>query len=365
MDLKFIKVNMAEIKMAFASIDKVQQILVPELKEVKVTGSQMVGYGTDNHYPDYLYGLYTDVTSLKTVVEGTADYVCGNDITSIHKLNNKNETWREFVFNLSRDYLLYGGFAFEVIRTKDLSQVAELHYIDFRDIRSDEENEVFYYNPDFKKKYVKTSKTIVFERFKEDLRQAKSIVYYKNNHSTVYPIPRYSGALKCCEIERGIDTMHLAGIENGFYGSYIVNINSGIPDDEEKKQLEKDFNEKFCGAGNAGRFVLNFSNGKDNQATLQKLDVVDFSDKYKAAATRSREQIYASFRAIPALFGVMTETTGFNEQEFSEAFKLYNRTVVKPIQIVITDEINKVYNEQGVINIVPFSLEYNNEQTVE
>ena len=352
--------------MAFASIDKQLQQLVPALKEVKYTGQKMIYYGDNNRYPEYLYGLYNDVTSLKTVVDGTADYVCGNNVvcTTGRDLNRKKETWSEFVWLVTRDFLLYGGFAFEVIRTADLNDIAELNYIDFRDLRSDEDNEVFYYNEDFKKNYVKSSNTIVLPKYKADLKQPASVVYVKNNHSTVYPIPRYSGALKACEIERGIDEMHLAGIQNGFYGSYIVNINSGIPDQDEQKEIEKDFNEKFCGAGNAGRFVLNFSNGKDNQATLQKLDVVDFSEKYQAAATRSREQIYAAFRAIPAIFGIMTETTGFNEQEFSEAFKLYNRTVVKPIQIRICDELDKVYGTKGFLNIEPFSLEGNNEQIV-
>lgn len=353
---------MADIKMAFASIDKMQELIIPELTEVKYTGSQMVNYGADNHYVDYLYGLYNDVTSLKTIIDGTADYVCGDDVQS--KINI-NVDWRELLYLLTIDFLRYGGFAYEIVRTKDLLSIAGIYYIDFRDIRSDEDNEVFYYNPDFKKKYVKSSKTIIYEKFKPELRQAKSIFYYKNSHSTVYPIPRYSGALKACEIERGIDEMHLAGIKNGFYGSYIVNINSGVPNEKEQEQIEKDFNEKFCGAGNAGRFVLNFSNGKDNQATLQKLDVVDFSDKYKAAATRAREQIYAAFRAIPALFGIMTETTGFNEQEFSEAFKLYNRTVVKPIQMLICDQIDKIFDMQGVLNIKPFSLENNNEEIVD
>lgn len=352
-----------KIKMAFASIDKTIDKLIPELKEVKGTG-EMVYYGVDNRYPEYLYGLYNDCTSLKTVVDGTADYIIGNDVVSnipnMPKYTNSRDSWSEFITWLGRDLLLYGGFCFEVIMTRDMSQVARLDYIDFRDIRSNEDNEVFYYNPDFKKKYVKSSNTIVLPRYKRDIPQPASIIYVKNNISSTYPIPRYSGALKCCEIERGIDEMHLAGISNGFYGSYIVNINTGIPSEEEQDAIEQDFNEKFCGAGNAGRFILNFSNGKDNAATLEKIDAVDFGDKYNAAAKRSREQIYASFRAIPALFGVMTETTGFNEQEFSEAFKLYNRTMVRPLQEKICGAIDYVFGQDNSIEIKPFSLDNNN-----
>ena len=358
-----------KVALSFASINKTIEELVPALTEVKGNGTEMVYYGTDNRYPEYLYGLYNDCTSLKTVVDGTAEYVAGDDVLSTmanRPKPNKKMTWRDFFECVSRDMLIYGGYAFEVIRTANLQDIAELHYIDFRDIRSDEDNEVFYFNPDFKKRYVKNSKTIVLPKFERDLQHPASIVYFKNSKTTTYPIPRYSGALKCCEIERGIDEMHLAGINNGFYGSYIVNINSGVPSEEEQDQLEKDFNQKFCGAGNSGRFILNFSNGKDNSATIEKLDAVDFGEKYQAASKRSREQIYASFRAIPALFGIMTETTGFNEQEFSEAFKLYNRTMVRPIQRKICDNLDYVFGQSGSIEIKPFTLEENNsEQNVQ
>lgn len=353
--------------LAFASINKEIDSLIPELVETKGSGSEMVYYGMDNRYPEYLYGLYTDCTSLKTVVDGIADYVTGDEVIcnlANHSKPNSKLGWREFIELLARDLMLYGGYAFEVIRTRSLQDIAELHYLDFRDVRSSEDNESFFYNPDFKKRYVKSSKTIVLPKFEKDLPHPASVVYYKNSKSTTYPVPRYSGALKCCEIERGIDEMHLAGISNGFYGSYVVNINSGIPTEEEQDQLERDFNDKFCGAGNAGRFVLNFANGKDNAATIEKIDAVDFGDKYEAAAKRSREQIYASFRAIPALFGVMTETTGFNEQEFSEAFKLFNRTMIRPIQRDICDTLDYVFGQSQCLTIKPFSLEQNNSEQI-
>lgn len=352
------------VAMTFASINKEIETLIPELKEVRGSGSEMVYYGADNRYPEYLYGLYTDCTSLKTVIDGTSDYVAGDDvrsnITGKERKINRRDTWKEFIFLLSRDLLLYGGYAYEVIRTKDMKDIAELHYLDFRDIRTDENNETFYYNPDFKKNYVKTSKTIILPRFEPDLELPNSVFYYKNNKSSVYPVPRYSGALKCCEMERSIDEMHLAGIQNGFYPSFMININSGIPTEEEQDEIETDIREKFGGATNVGRFILNFANGKDNAATIDKLDTVDFGEKYQAAAKRSREQIYASFRAIPALFGVMTETTGFNEQEFSEAFRLYNKTMVKPIQRNICDSFDYVFGQSGVVEITQMDLENNN-----
>ena len=93
-------------------------------------------------------------------------------------------------------------------------------------------------------------------------------------------------------------------------------------------------------------------------------EIKDFGEKYRARSTHARQQIFASFRAVPALFGIMTESTGFNEQEFAQAFKLYNRTMVRPVQRLICDTYDKIYGINGSVNIRPFSIE-GTEQTVE
>ena len=126
-------------------------------------------------------------------------------------------------------------------------------------------------------------------------------------------------------------------------------------------------NEKFAGASNAGRILINFANGKDNATTLQKLDTQDFGEKYKAAAERAKSQIFTAFRAIPQLFGDMSAATGFNSQEFTESFKVFNRTVVRPVQQTICDSIDKIFGIGNSVNITPFSIEeeVKREETVE
>ena len=178
----------------------------------------------------------------------------------------------------------------------------------------------------------------------------------KNDVTYTYPIPRYSGAIKSCEIERHIDDLHLNSLENGFMPSYIINFLNGIPEDSQKDEIEKNVTEKFCGSSNAGRVLLNFANGEENAAKVEKLEVSDFADKYKAAADRSREQIFCSFQAIPQIFGLMTAATGFSEQEFKEAYKLYNSTVVRDQQRVIGDAFDKIFGTKNSISITPFVL---------
>ena len=358
-----------KIQLAFAATNKEWEEIIPQLTEVESTKDYVL-YGKDNQYPEYLYGLYNDVSTLKTIIEGTADYVIGDEVKCNMRgfetqVNRKGDTMRELVRLCARDWLTYGGYYIQVIRNK-AGEVRELYYIDFRYMRSSKKNDVFYYSEDFGKKYVRTNKRVVYPKFMPDAKGiASSVLFVSNNKSTTYPIPRYSGSIKACEIERAIDTYHLSSIENGFGGSYIINFLNGIPTDEVKNEIEKNVNEKFCGASNAGRVLINFANGKDNATTLEKLDTEDFGEKYKAAAERAKNQIFTAFRAIPQLFGDMSAATGFNSQEFTESFKVFNRTVCKPIQQTICDSIDKIFGNSNSINITPFSLETEKEEVVE
>ena len=350
-----------KIQVAFAAIDKEWEEVIPQLVETDSVKDYVL-YGKDNKYPEYLYELFNDVSSLKTIIEGTADYVIGNDVKCNIKgfevsVNTKGDTLRELIRLCARDYLIYGGFAIQVIRNK-VGAIRELYYMDFRYLRSSKKNEVFWYSEDFAKKYVRGNKTVVYPKYIPDAKDvASSILYVSNNKSTTYPIPRYSGSIKACEMERAIDTYHLSSIENGFGGSYIINFLNGIPTDEVKHEIEKNVNEKFCGASNAGRVLINFANGKDNATTLEKLDTEDFGAKYDSLVKRCQSQIFTAFRAQPILFGVMKENNGFSQDEYLQSFAIYNRTVVKTISDTIVDAIDRIFGVKDSVTITPFSIE--------
>lgn len=351
-----------KVSLAFAAVDKKFETSIPSFEESNTRGKDYVQYGEENQIPEYLYGLYLSVSTLRTVIDGTADYVAGNDcIFNLDnfktEVNKKGDTAFELVRLLARDYNLYGGFAIEVLRNKN-GEVGQLNYMDFRYIRSDKDNNVFWYSEEWDKKYSRSYKTIVLPKFVAEAKDVvRSIVYVKNEKSHTYPIPRYSGAIKAAEMERHIDEFQLSAIENGFGASYIINFLNGIPSDEQKAEIEKNMTEKFAGASNAGRMMLNFADTKDNAATVEKLDVTDFGDKYKAAATRAREQIFVAFRAVPAIFGLMTESKGFAEEEFEQAFRLYNRTAVKPVQRVICDTMDKIFGVKNSLTIDAFTID--------
>lgn len=358
---------------AFAAIDPYleQYVVLPTEKELP--GKDRVQWGTGNRYPEYINELYETVPTLQTIINGSVDFVAGDEVTMSvggqlrDRVNHYGDTPRDVVREAALDVFKLGGFALQVIRDY-AGDIADVYPIPMDYLRSNKDNTVFYYCEDWQKK--SSTDAVVYPRFHaftseewarltpdERDRHASSIYYYKTVRRGTYPRPPFMAATKDAEIERNITDFHFNSLENGFNSSMIINFNNGIPEDEMKEEIEKDVNEKFSGHQNGMRILMSWNPNKDSATTFEVPKVEDFGERYKALSTHSRQQLFASFRAVPALFGIMTESTGFNEQEFDQSFRLYNRTAIRPVQRAIGDAFDAIYGEPGVLSITPFTLE--------
>lgn len=356
-----------KISLAFAAINERIIEMIPE--NVTITGSTNYAYwGKDNRYPNFLYEAYKDCPSLQTIINGFTDYVVGDGVSStILSRPNDNQDWDEFITSVAGDYILFGIAYIQVIRD-NLGRVNSLYWLDSRFIRSDEDNNVFWYNPDFAKKYVRTNKQLVYPKFMNEANLPASIICIKTPFSReTYGTPMYESAMKSIMTEIKIDDFHLSELDNNFAASTIISFNNGIPTDEQKDEIEKLVTKKFTGSENAGRFLLSFNNGKENETTVQKLNTDDFDKRYDVLAKKTQKQIFTAFGVSPVVFGVEKDTTGFNDEDYQQAFKLFNRTKVRPIQKRIIDTLDKVFDTKGSITIRPFSIEWeedNNEDEI-
>ena len=370
----------ARARISFAAIDPYVDTNIILPVEKFVSAKDLMEWGTRNSYPDYLLDLYNNVPTLRAIINGNIDFIAGDDV-SIQPLtqhlpngimNNRGDHIREQIKDISKDYEIYGGFALQIIRNL-IGEVAEVYYIDMRFLRTNKEGNVFYYCEDWSKSVRKD--VVVYPAFIPNLnwdalddearnRNASSILYVKNIHTQVYPAPLYAASIKACEIERLIDDFHLSDINNHFVSSAIINFNNGIPDDDVKEQIEREFTEKFCGASNGGRTAFSWNPNKESATDIVEFEVKDFGERYKSLSDHSRQQIFTAFRANPNLFGIPTEGNGFANEQYAESFKLYNRTQIKPVQRMIADAYDKIYGQPKVLTIVPFSMDGESEGNV-
>ena len=330
--------------------------------EKKVNGKDFISWGEDNRYSQFLWNCYNDCPTLQSVINATTDYVCGDDITCNlpqfeETVNNQGETIRDIVQKIVMDYVIFGAFAVQVIRNM-LGQVAEIYWVDINKLRSDEKNEVFFYSDDWGKSYGRV-KYNVYPKFGPNDSNPTSIFYYKGNKTrSVYGVPMWNASVKNVMIDIAITDFHQNEINNNFMGSKVISFNNGTPDDNLKAEIERNLNEKFSGAGNAGRILISFAESRDNAPEIYDLGTDNFDTRYETLEKRNKEQIFVAFRCTPTLCGMIAENNGFSTNEYRDSYKLFNKTVIKPIQVSVIDAFDKILGVKDSITIAPFTIEF-------
>ena len=360
------KDNMLDGKVcvSFAALDKYVESNIVSAQESEIRGSDFISWGDGNKYPQYLFGLFKDVTVFRTIVQGIADYVVGDGVSSNLAYLSKTDA-EDLVRSLALDYALYGGFAIDVERSKE-KNVAKILPLSIADIRSDKKNEFLWYSKEWNKSAGR-AKATKYPKFRSDSTEMSSIFYQKNNYVQTYPMPVVMGdGAVSIETLKAITEFHWNNLENGFTSPTIINFNNGTPSDSQKKEIEDSISEKYTGYQNAGRTLLNFAQDKDHATTVVKIPSDDFDKKYETLRDNAMEILFAAYKATPALFGIPTDNKGFAEENYEEQFKLFNRTVVRPIQKIICNAVDDITGNPNSITIKPFTIEWeeNKEETV-
>lgn len=344
--------------MTFAAIDPVLEVIVESPKEGR-GGASFVRWGERNTYPQFIETLAKGCPTLRSVILGAVDYICGDDIQVAPEYERKFRGGiRKFVKAAGYSVMLSGGFAFEQIWDVAHNDYT-LGVLPVKFLRTDEDNASFWYSEKWGRGGAMNA--VEIPGWVKDTQLPHCIYFCKVWGDGVYPEPIFAASVKDATTEMAISDYHLGNIERGFMGSYLVNFNNGNVPDALKKEIEKSFTEKFAGHKNAGRIMFSFNPNVQNRTTLEKMEVSDFGEKYDTLAKHCRQQIFTAFRAHPTLFG-LAESSGFNREEFDGAFRLFNRTMIQPVQQQIIDGIEEVCGQRGIVKITPFTLDGKKEE---
>lgn len=342
-----------------------EEVEIPKFSEKHISGKAWINWGDKNDIPYYLFDLYSKSSLMQSIIKTTVNFIIGNGIESVYK-PNEDETWEDLIKNLSLDYMLYGGFAIQIFYNK-AAQIKELEWLDMRKIRTDEEHNIVYYSKEFNERK-STPNTISFPVWKKskEYRNESAVFFYTGSKRTVYPLPIYSGSIAAIETSIRIDNFHLNAIKNNFNGNFIINFNNGVPENDVKKELERKIKEKFCGDENAGGFLLVFNDSKENGVTVERIQDDQFDKKYEALKSQTITSIFTGFSAPSQLFGYAITGNVFSRQEYQDAFDLYSRLQITPIQNLFKRVFECIYSQENVIEFIPFELSTeDNDENVE
>lgn len=328
---------------------------IPQMKVKRKRNVQYVSFGEDNDYPRFLEGLLNNAEH-NAIINSKVDYIAGEGF-NMDALSESQKQWfidndmESFIQKIARDYEIYGGFCFYVVKTRDGEGIAKLEYEDFAKVRinSDENAFLVVENSEDWSKY--RCDTIEVQPYTEDTEESKTLYYFKGNLSKeIYPLPKYYGAIKSIQTGIEIDNFHLNHVKNGFFIPTIFQFNGPIPNEEEQELLERDLENKFSGTDKAGKFFMLFNEGDETGVEIQTMEPAELDKKFEVLAEQIQQKVLSGHRVTsPMLFGIRQEGQLGGRTELIEAYELFKRTYVKPTQntleSVLTEILSKNFDE--------------------
>lgn len=337
------------------------QVEIPQLKEITNTKNYYQTNEKDDFF-EQLIGFYENGNVHSSFINNLKDRIVGSNMTTIdpqsqiiidkYKLDN-------LFTKITFDYVLYGGFAIEIIWNALHTKINQLNYLDFSRVRSGFINEdtdkieLFYYSPDWHKWKKEITVYPVFNNSEgSDNRQ---IYYYKDIYpgKDIYPRPDYIAGLKWVYTEVELVRYYANLVKNNFVPTTLLTVPSFF-DEEKQINFEKSL-KQFTGGDAAGTIFVIYNEGGE---TTTKPEIVKFNgdpedQKYSWLSNHTVEQLIIAHRIPnPLLAGVKTpgQLGGATELQVSE--KQYNIQVVGPKRQKVLGVINEL------ATFIPGELKY-------
>lgn len=323
----------------------------------RIGSDKRITWGTNDSYPEFLYGIYRKCPTLSSIVNITTRMVMSIGVEDMRVDQSENEHGdliEDVIEKCVKDILIFGGYAYQV-KYNRLGAVISILYIDVRRIRLSSDGTICYVadqssqlkgtRPEYHKMRLYNPDTAG-----EDGVQ---IVFESGSSRGVYPSPYYEGAIPDCETQIQTKVYNYNEINNNFLSSAIMNFNGVVPSsEEEKNKIIKDVNNKLGGAKAAGYIMCFFNDGDSTSGgtksvTMDRLGSDDLPDRYINISDQSRAEIFISMGAHPQLFGMNT-STGFADIEYAEAMEMYTLSMLSPIKKWVNRSLNKVFKNKQV-----------------
>jgi hypothetical protein len=319
-----------------------------------------ISFGADNGFPNKLIDLMNYSSIHGTCVNATVEAIIGNGLTSnkpetLDFANYDNESWNDIFKKVAKDLKLFGGFALEIIWSKDRTAIAEVYHIDFSYLRAKEKNfrgrtPGYYIWDEWNgiSSYVNQSLEDipflpVYNPFTKQEEPSQIYVYQAYRPGMkYYPVPDYVGALKVIELDAQIDNFHLNNISNGAVPSLAITTFTNA-NEEEREAIEIMLRNQYGGTENAGNLIYMDVDSPENAPVITPIDSNGTDVYYTTINDLVTQKILTAHRITsPMMLGIKTEGQLGGRDETMDAYLLFTNTVVKPFQQAILDCFDEI-----------------------
>lgn len=353
-DKKPIKRRSTAKKRAGLKFVNLNSYTTPQIIEQK--NKEWVELGSDNNYFQYLIDLFNSSPTNGAAINGIAQMIYGRGLDATDSsLKTDEYAMMKRLFTddctrkLATDLKLFGQCAMQVLYNAEHTQVVQVEHYPVETLRPEKCNdegeiEAYYYCADWAnlKQGEQPERIPAFGTSNE----AIEILYVKPYRAGFYyfaPVD-YQSATQYADLESEIANFHLNNILNGMSPSLLLNFNSGIPDEDAQREIERKIQQKYTGTSNSGKFILAFNNNAEEQATVEAIQLSDAHQQYQFLSEESAQKILIGHRITsPMLLGIKNNTgLGSNADELKTASILFDNTVIRPFQDLLINAFDSI-----------------------
>jgi hypothetical protein len=338
----------------------------PEYREKKGEGEGYIEFGKKNDYPNYLVDLFNKSAKHNAIIKGKVNYITGNGFKIKEGVDpigeqfiaqaNRVESLTEVLRKASIDIELFGGAYLQIIWSVTGENLAEVYHVDYTKIRTNADNTQFWYSENWEDRKYKRE---VYNGFNSQLRQGTQIMYLKEYRPNLnaYALPGYFGALNYVESDIEISKHVLGNAQTGFSASKLITLPNGEPSDDEKRQIERKFTDRFTGS-DGKKFILSFVNDASRKPVIEDLGASDITkEDFGNVDKMIQQNIFAGHQiTAPDLFGISTPGQLGTRQQMRDSYEIFKNTYVNDKQIFLEQVFSllaKLHGANSELQIVP------------
>jgi hypothetical protein len=320
---------------------------------------KFIKWGDNNLFPDYLIELYSHSSIHAACVNAIVEAIRGEGLITqnesiLDSANKSGESLTDIYNKIALDAKLFGGFAIEVIWSRDRTRIAEIYHIDFSFIRAKEKDyrgkcPGYYIFNDWKRSYTISSRINlddvpylpVFNPAKKAEEPKQIFVHMPYTPGReYYPNPDYIGATKVIDLDQEIDNFHINNIKNGLAPSLSITTFTNATDDE-RMAIEQMLKQQYQGTNNTGNLMYIDVDSPENAPIITPIPQNGADGYYTSINDMVSQKILTAHRITsPALLGIKENTgLGNNAEEIETAYRLFLNVVVLPYQQKILSDL--------------------------
>lgn len=352
---------------------------IPKVFEVR--GQSWVFYGADNLFPqNIITPLYNGSAMNRSCIDSKTLFTVGEGLRTkdtdfeyvLKRANTDRESWNDVFYKAAQDFIIYGGYALNVIWNETGDTITDIYHLDFNFIRSGHKDkdsdrvEFMYYSADWsrhKKDIYRPKAFKCFSPAHADLYPNQILYFFQHNPGQIYyPMPSYQGSVTDINIDVMTSSFHWYNLQNGLSPSLFIQMNNGVPPPEERQDIYQELASTFSGVEGAGRFFLSFSADADHATTVTPIESAN-DDYYLTLDQRITSRVLTGHRITsPLLLGIKDvggSGLANNKDEILIAASHFQSTVIKPIQKVLLatwDKLLYYYGYETELYIEPLRL---------